>query len=602
VIAAIAVTLAPGSARADVAGVNMGAPVWGGVVAEGAMNAAVDTGAHWVRVNFRLDAWAAPGDPTQHGGRTWFDAYDRIVDGISSQGLEVYGLLNDELTNGVSRTDLAGAAFEEAYAKNAIAVIDRYKDRVRVWETINEPNDWAGGTSARIPAAAFARLHARVYDDAKRAHAGDPCWDVTLVTGPLFSFDDVSSADYLDATITAGRSGGRWKAIREATGHDPVDGVGYHLYVAQGMGSPRTDVGAKGGANLDAVRAVLEKRGIGARPVWVSEIGWRIPDVDEATQADRVDAMFETLGKRDDVASLQWFTIVDFPGNAWGLFRGGFSEKDKRPAGSRVAVHAKTHAPELAARLEVTLPRTLTVGSRVVARVKATNLGRMTWTEAAAVRLGAAAGCPAAWARNGWTWLDPGAEGGYVKGPTDARRYLPKTVVVPQGEAVEIVVPLTAPAAPGKAVFAARMVREGVAWFGSTVSATTEVTAAPPEDAGADGGAPDGGTPDSAITAAPDTGPHDGGDAGPTPVADTHGCGCRAGPTQDSPSGGTPCFALVLALVAARARARTGDRDCERSRDGHPTSVDRSLRLSVRVLHRRPPPKGGLTAPSAPRA
>ncbi len=228
-------------------------------------------------------------------------------------------------------------------------MIDRYKDRVRVFETINEPNDWAGGTSARVPAAAFARLHARLYDDVKQAHAADACWQVSLLTGPLFSFDDVASADYLDATIASGRGGGRWKALRDALGHDPIDGVGYHLYVAQGSGSPRAQVGIKGSANLDAVRSVLDKYGLGDRKVWVSEIGWRVPDVDEATQADRVDAMFETLGKRADVASLQWFSIQDFPGNAWGLFRAdGFAEKDKRPSWARLSAQAKTQEPERA--------------------------------------------------------------------------------------------------------------------------------------------------------------------------------------------------------------------------------------------------------------
>src|SRR4051812_980878 len=39
-------------------------------------------GVGWVRINFRLDAWASPDDTTPHGadGLTWFQAYDRIVD------------------------------------------------------------------------------------------------------------------------------------------------------------------------------------------------------------------------------------------------------------------------------------------------------------------------------------------------------------------------------------------------------------------------------------------------------------------------------------------------------------------------------------------
>jgi len=531
------------TARADVAGVNLGAPVWKGVIAEDALTATTSSGAHYVRVNFRLDDWASPDDPTKIAGKTWFEVYDHIVDDISARGLEVYGLLSDELAPGFS--DLTGSAFEEAYAKNARMVIDRYKDRVRTFETINEPNDWAGGTSARVPSSAFARLHARVYDDVKQAHAGDACWQVDLVTGPLFSFDDVASADYLDATIVAGRGGGRWKALRDALGHDPIDGVGYHLYVAQGMGSPRTDVAKKGAANLDAVRAVLNKYALGDRKVWVSEIGWRIPDVDEATQADRLDAMFETLGKRSDVASLQWFSITDFPGNAWGLFRDtGFSEKDKRPSWSHFSTQSKAHAPELAARLELTLPKSVTSGSKIIATVKAHNLGRTTWTQSEDVRLGAAPGCPAAWATNQFMWDAPSADVGYAKSATDARWYLKSGTTTAQGESTTFEVSLTAPTTSTitKTRFAVRMVREGVAWFGSTAFADVEVVPGLPGDGGVDAATPSDANADAGADAPID----------PGASSDASGCGCRTGRS----SVGAEWWIGLLLLALARARKR----------------------------------------------
>lgn len=535
------------TASAQTAGINMGAPVWNGEVSRGALAAATGTGAAHVRVNFRLDAWSAPGDTTKVKGRTFFEAYDEIVDAITSQGLEVYGLLNDELAPGLGN----GEAFEAAYAANALAVIDRYKDRVRVWETINEPNDYAGGTSARFTPAAFASAHARVYDAVKRAHAGDACWDVTIVTGPLFSFDGVSASDYLDATIAAGRAGGRWKTLREALGRDPIDGVGYHVYVAQGPDSPASEVGASAGANLAAIRSVIDEYALGDKKVWISEIGYRLPLFDEAGQAARVDTLFAALGARSDVASIQWFTIGDFGGEGWGLFGGSFAAKDRRPSYDRFVAQAKAHAPALAAKLEVWLPPKIAAGATAIAKVKATNLGMSTWRASDDVRIGAASGCPSAWAVNAIAW-QPAAVDGYASSATDARRFLGSGAIA-QGASVTVDVPVVAPSSIGKQRFAARMVKEGLAWFGSTAVADVEIVPA----SSAPGGDADAGTGNGSG----ETGPSSPG--GTTASAGnagaSTGCGCRTAGAENGDARSAArgiAFALGLALLAFRVRAR----------------------------------------------
>lgn len=537
------------TASAQTAGINMGAPVWNGDVAKDALLAATGTGAAHVRVNFRLDAWSAPGDLTKVKGKTFFEAYDEIVDTITSQGLEVYGLLNDELAPGLGTGDV----FEAAYAANALAVIDRYKDRVRVWETINEPNDYAGGTSARFTPSAFASAHARVYDVVKRAHAGDACWDVKIVTGPLFSFDGVSASDYLDATIAAGRAGGRWKTVRDALGRDPIDDVGYHLYVAQGPDSPPAEVGASAGANLAAIRSVIDKYALGDKKVWISEIGYRLPLFDEAGQAARVDTLFAALGARSDVASIQWFTIGDFGGEGWGLFGASFAAKDRRPSYDRFVAQAKAHAPALAAKLEVSMPSKIAAGATVVAKVKATNLGTSTWRSSDDVRIGAASGCPSAWAVNEVAWK-PAASDGYASSPTDARRFLGSSTLAP-GESLTFDVPVVAPTELGKQRFAARMVREGVAWFGSTAIADVEIVPAstPPGGGPGGGGASSAGGPP----------PPGGSGAAVEPSAgngDTSsGCSCRtSGGTGDDAGSAARGIALALglAILAFRVRAR----------------------------------------------
>lgn len=535
---AAAVALAPRAARAQVAGLNMGAPVWNGAVAKQALDASLATGASQVRVNFRLDAWSSPDDTTRHDGKTFFEAYDAIVDAITSQGREVYGLVSDEIVAGEAP---GSQAFEDAYARNVAMVVDRYKDRVRVWETINEPNDYAGGSSARFPADAFARAHARVYDEVKGKHAGDACWDVTIVTGPLFSFDGTTAADYLDRTIAAGRAGGPWKALRDTLGHDPIDGVGYHLYVAQGSDSPISDVAALANGNLDAIRGVLATAGLGDRKVWVSEMGYAVPAVDEAGQADRLDASFDALGARGDVAALHWFTIADFGGEGWGLYRGGFTAADRRPSYDRFVAKARAFAPELAAKLEIEAPAKAAPGARVIVKVRATNLGKAPWSDADGFRLGAASGCPSAWAVNEATW-SPDPKDGYASSATDARRFLAAGASVAQGASTTFEVPVTLRSEPGKQRFAARMVKEGAAWFGATVTADLEVAAD-----GVDPGSPGG----------PDATPGEGssGASGARDDQGAGGCGCREAPRSDT-EGAAKGLLFGLALVGAALRGR----------------------------------------------
>ncbi len=93
IVAVVALSATRGAGAQTTAGINMGAPVY--------------------------------------DGRTFFEAYDEIVDTIVSSGAEVYGLLNDELAS----SGAAGSQTpEDSHAANALAVVDRYKDRVRVWE------------------------------------------------------------------------------------------------------------------------------------------------------------------------------------------------------------------------------------------------------------------------------------------------------------------------------------------------------------------------------------------------------------------------------------------------------------------------------------
>jgi hypothetical protein len=417
----------------------------GHVVDNGAVHDVFDevdaTGTGWVRINFRLDTQNAP-------DASWFAEYDRVVDDYVARGIEVYALINDEAVS--STLDENGDAWRAVFVQTAQQIVEHFENRVRVYEIINEPNDYAGGTSARFTAIAFAKILQDTYTAVKH---GDRCSDVTLVSGPLFSFDGNDSAAYLQQVFDT------WG------GASYLDGVGYHMYVAQGLDSATADVGTSMAANLGAIEAVS------AKPIWVSEYGWRADVVGDDEQAARMQAGFDAMKQDGHVALATYFTLKDFPGNDWGVYT---SADARRPSADRLASIAAANLPARSARVvSVTADASEAV-------VTLQNRGSTTWAEG--FRLGAAAGCPDAASVNSIAWAPAS---GYANSETDARVYLDRAVA--PGEMVEIHVPLAAMPA-GTYTFAARMVEDGVAWFGPTVTAQVTVTDAPPAPATMAGG------------------------------------------------------------------------------------------------------------------
>lgn len=525
---ALAITIglgigAPRRAAAFGVGIDAGTMVWDGEVQTDRLDAVASTGAAWVRVNFRLDTFAAADDPA------FLAAYDRVVDGFLARGIEVYGLINDEAVP-APRPPLDSTELVDAYAAAAVTIVDHFKDRVRVWELFNEPNDWAGGDSARLPAWRFAELLQTTYLAIKHdaGHAADPCWQVTLLSGPLFSFDGASSADYLADTYWYGRNTLAWDWTHAETGHYPLDGVAYHVYVGQGLDSSRDDVAAAVRANIDAIDAVVRGEEGGSLPIWISEFGWRADLVGDDEQAERLALGMQTLAANPAVAGALYFQLQDFPANEWGVFSaGGFDAPHRRPGADRLGALARALAPDDAAHVTaVSAPASIEAGTARTVVVTIENRGAATWPAGGAVRLGAAAGCPIATAHNQLAW-EP--TDGYASAVDDARALLADDVA--PGASVDVAIPVRAPAEPGSYRFAARMVDEGVAWFGTTGQASIDVT-------------PDDGDPNNDNQ--DDTG-SPGGDDAPSPG------GCRA------TGGGSdlgPGLALVLGLALSSRRSR----------------------------------------------
>ncbi len=291
------------------------------------VDAIASLGAKVVRVNFIAGPWSGPDDTTLHQGRTWQQAVDAVIDGLRAKGILVYGLLNDELTGGGDflrdQSDPQRArAWVESFADACTTVVGRLRGRVAVFELVNEPNDWAGQTRARVAPYWQALILKRVYERVKLDHAGDPSWQVTLVSGAILSLHGVHGDDYLAAVYKEGRAHHGWDALRARAGRFPLDGVGYHIYDAQDPNDPPSAVAGAFKPHLDAISAALKANDPEAatKKLWVSEWGWRSELGGEKHQADKMQAGFDALLGDARVGCAIYFCSFDWPGESWGVF------------------------------------------------------------------------------------------------------------------------------------------------------------------------------------------------------------------------------------------------------------------------------------------
>jgi hypothetical protein len=281
----------------------------------------------WVRVNF-----------IRHRGGDWWRDYDALVDGLRARGVKIYGLINNEamdedqgpLQNGP--WDGRARDYCERFAETCEQVVGHFRGRIGVYELINEPNNWNENRTARVHATWMAFMLQRAYERVKLDHAGDASWQVTLVSGAVFSFTDNDSAGYLRDVWNAGRRDHGWDVVRARCGRFPVDGVGYHIYVLEGAGDRPDEVAGVYARHLDAVESFLRSHDPEAdqKKIWMSEYGWR-SDLGEERQADMLEAAFDALGADPRVAVALAFALQDFvlPSGleAWGLLRTDGSEK-----------------------------------------------------------------------------------------------------------------------------------------------------------------------------------------------------------------------------------------------------------------------------------
>lgn len=318
---------------------DTGAPISGSQILVDA-DALAAAGAEYVRINFILGPWTSPDDTTRHDGRTWFETYDKVINSLIDRNIKVYGLIGAQAVK--CGHPLNSDDYVKEYARNFTSIVGHFKDRVRVYESFNEPNDWAGGTTSQVQPQFFAKMLQEIFLAVKinNGHRDDPAWQVTLVSGPLFGHDisdgyGDTAAPYLQETYKAGIEQLAWKEIKQKYGAYPLDGVGYHTYVRQGKNTEQA-IKDRLNYNLNSIWNVVEEfEGTGSsKKMWISECGWNTCRLSEEEQARNLVLALGVFRDHPNVCFGTWFQICDFGANdMWGLFRSKpYTEVNRKPA------------------------------------------------------------------------------------------------------------------------------------------------------------------------------------------------------------------------------------------------------------------------------
>ena len=143
---------------------------------------------------------------------------------------------------------------------------------------------------------------------------------IKIISGPLEGFDNNNNAGarYLTQLYAAGRRIFGWGQPQKPF---PFDGVGYHLYIAEGE---RSQVGqalrAKYSRYMDELRDAIVQAEGSAKPIFISEIGWANPGSLHSLQQEAMQAALDSILNDSNVALGIWFCTQDFPGKPYGVY------------------------------------------------------------------------------------------------------------------------------------------------------------------------------------------------------------------------------------------------------------------------------------------
>lgn len=219
-------------------------------------------GVAWVRTDFRYGVSQS---------RT-----DQIVAAATTHGIKLLALV---MAGGSLGESFTTAAERTTFRNHAVALVNRYGDRIKHWEILNELN-----LNRKCTAQNYAALMKVVYPAMKQA---DPEATVLYVGNASVEQDSPThygARPYLAAFYTAG--GGPF-----------MDGICHHPYMA-GDVHPYTSGSWNGWNIMSALIAEMDARGDTHKPLWITEVGDPTAGsggnlVSEAMQAQKVREVFD---------------------------------------------------------------------------------------------------------------------------------------------------------------------------------------------------------------------------------------------------------------------------------------------------------------------
>jgi hypothetical protein len=251
------------------------------------------------------------------GTRNWTN-HDGAVNDLVAAGIEPLLVVGSspQWANGssdpwlVPQTEAAFQGWLTEYQTFLTAAVQRYKDRVKKWELWNEENEiYFWKPTPNIDQ--YARFYRMAYATIK---AADPAAEVSVggMAG-LVAGCCITGKNFLQGLYDRG--------IRP-------DIVNIHPYALQEQ-APDQHIDWQGNFDdIAAIRQVMIANGEGAKPIWVTEWGWKTNVTGEAKAAEYITKslqMIETQYPYVTVAT--YFVQFDVSGYTQGLYRADWTPK-----------------------------------------------------------------------------------------------------------------------------------------------------------------------------------------------------------------------------------------------------------------------------------
>lgn len=321
------------------AGINAGAPIWGGtILLDGAKAADIGaTGCGTVRVNFRIDG-------NSSWNSTLLTKYDAIIQNCTSRNLQVLGLFCNELlplgqTYWNDDPDGDGLnSYVTTFSTTALTLVDRYKAQIKCFEIWNEPDCWSNPNYANDPQNAggtyilprvYAKLLAEtymqceVYNNRRILSTNG----ISLSTGGVFAHDiGGSNPNGYFSYVYWGDVYARtalWDWMQANAGRRyPWDYFGYHFYLSQGTSFSSSQLAQYLNRMVSRKTANNDNT-----PFLITEFSWNSLAVSESLQAANLRNCYNYLKTRTDVFRAYWYQWQDEQAGSWGIVRADGSQK-----------------------------------------------------------------------------------------------------------------------------------------------------------------------------------------------------------------------------------------------------------------------------------